>query len=85
MTRVARATIDTGTAGNYALSNECTIWKVEYDLGDVAIGSQNCSRAFHQDCILDWVSRESDHGTTFWNLYGDKTKKPSRTMYQFPT
>ncbi|KAL9179149.1 hypothetical protein ACHAXT_000191 [Thalassiosira profunda] len=37
-------------------SNECLICMAEYEVGNVVIVSRNCSHAFHQDCILDWLA-----------------------------
>jgi len=67
--------------GNCRTSNECAICMEEYDLGDVVIHSQRCSHAFHQDCILDWFSRENADcpscRATFWvpKNRGEKTNK----------
>lgn len=40
-------------------SNECAICMAEYDIGDAIVRSRNCGHAFHQSCILDWISREN--------------------------
>eukprot|EP00571_Detonula_confervacea_P006762 CAMPEP_0172315630 /NCGR_PEP_ID=MMETSP1058-20130122/25814_1 /TAXON_ID=83371 /ORGANISM="Detonula confervacea, Strain CCMP 353" /LENGTH=271 /DNA_ID=CAMNT_0013029749 /DNA_START=57 /DNA_END=872 /DNA_ORIENTATION=+ len=67
---------------NQRTSNECAICMVEYDIGDVVIHSKNCSHAFHQDCILDWVSRDNRDCPScraiFYNPNdGSETKKSS--------
>lgn len=52
-------------------SNECAICMTKYEPGNVVIHSANCSHAFHQNCLLDWCSRENYDcpvcRTTFWD------------------
>ena len=60
-------------------SNECLICMAEYEVGNVVIVSRNCPHAFHQDCILDWLSRENNAcpccRTVFYDPEGKKKKK----------
>ncbi len=62
-------------------SNECAICMIEYDVGDVVIYSKNCRHAFHQDCILDWFSREKTQCPScrevFWDPKGEAGGKKS--------
>ncbi|EJK56982.1 hypothetical protein THAOC_23024, partial [Thalassiosira oceanica] len=38
-------------------ANECTICFTEYDVGDVIVCSKHCRHVFHQECMLEWLSR----------------------------
>lgn len=62
-------------------SNECAICMIEYDVGDVVIYSKHCRHAFHQDCILDWFSREKTQCPScrevFWDPKGEAEGKKS--------
>jgi len=62
-------------------SNECAICMIEYDVGDVVIYSTHCRHAFHQDCILDWFSREKTQCPScrevFWDPKGEAEGKKS--------
>lgn len=70
---------------NGRISNECAICMVEYDLGDVVIHSRTCCHVFHQDCILDWISRENKNKncpvcrSVFYDPTNSKKKKKNKS------
>ena len=56
----------------------------DYEPGSVVIHSVNCSHAFHQNCLLDWCSRENYDcpvcRTTFWDPEKSMGKNEEKKM-----
>lgn len=65
-----------------ATNAECAICMLPYDVGHVVVYSKQCTHAFHQDCILDWFSREKRDcpscRAVFWDPDNNKCKKKDR-------
>ena len=45
-------------------ANDCAICFTEYDVGDVIVCSKHCPHVFHQECILEWLSRGNNNCPT---------------------
>ncbi|KAL7553042.1 hypothetical protein ACHAWF_016286 [Thalassiosira exigua] len=63
------------------LSPTCAICMTDYEPGHVIVRSPRCPHAFHQECILDWLSRDEHTDcptcrSVFWARGGaDEGKK----------
>ncbi|EJK76528.1 hypothetical protein THAOC_01705 [Thalassiosira oceanica] len=53
-----------GSISNRRRANECAICFTEYDVGDVIVYSKHCRHVFHQECMLEWLSRGNDNCPT---------------------
>ena len=45
-------------------ANDCAICFREYDVGDVIVCSKHCPHVFHQECMLEWLSRGNNNCPT---------------------
>ena len=44
--------------------NDCAICFTEYNVGDIIVCSERCPHVFHQECMLEWLSRGNNNCPT---------------------